>query len=650
MDTLPNAATGGNRLPLQFTCFPRNDAVVGQRSTLQWVDLCQWLLANAPQAAMKDALPLIKLATFAGDRRADATMEAVYGIEGDYDGEVVQPEVARDILARAGVEAFIYTSRRHRPDKPRWRVLCPLSQSVEPADRHGYVAQLNGVLGGILAPESFTPSQSYYFGKEAGGEPIQSWHVAGQAIDAVPGLQSVGPARRLDAPRIKPGEGRRARDYSLALDTLRSRDPGDMERGEWLIFSGAFCAAVFGLVDPAHALADWQSWNTAHGPTNDPAANARSWAGFAKDGTNGDFNSLADLGTDHQAKAWRWFEGTARQTPNRSSQFTSLPSNFFIRASDMVYRKPEYHIDGLIETDALVVIFGDPAAGKSFVAIDMASCVATGEDFHEHEVKQGSVFYIAGEGKNGLRRRMTAWEQHNERSLDGAPLYVSLTPAQFLDDRFIETITKAITGLVSAHGNPRLIIVDTLARNFGPGDENSATDMNRFIAAMDQIRTPFAGCTVIIVHHSGHGEKDRARGSSALRAAVDAEYKVTKTNENNIKVKNLKMKDASPPDDMQFHLDSVGYSAALTFMGKPTQTASKLTHDAELALETLRECPGEVVHMDVWRAAFYEKREGKDDAKKKGFQRGREHLVKNGHVLADDAHNYRCAPMPIMER
>jgi putative DNA primase/helicase len=31
------------------------------------------------------------------------------------------------------------------------------------------------------------------------------------------------------------------------------------------------------------------------------------------------------------------------------------------------------------------------------------------------------------------------------------------------------------------------------------------------------------GAAVLLVHHSGHGDKDRARGSSAIRAAVDVE-------------------------------------------------------------------------------------------------------------------------------
>ena len=48
--------------------------------------------------------------------------------------------------------------------KERWRILAPLSQSHPPEARKKLVARLNGLLEGKLAGESFTLSQSYYYG------------------------------------------------------------------------------------------------------------------------------------------------------------------------------------------------------------------------------------------------------------------------------------------------------------------------------------------------------------------------------------------------------------------------------------------------------------------------------------------------------
>jgi hypothetical protein len=105
-----------------------------------------------------------------------------------------------------------------------------------------------------------------------------------------------------------------------------------------------------------------------------------------------------------------------------------------------------------------------------------------------------------------------------------------------------------------------MVIIDTLARNFGDGDENSAKDMGEFISNVsNEIRVPFE-CAVVIVHHSGHAQ-DRARGSSALRAAVDAEYQVKAfgggDEDARLEVTCTKMKDDAPPPVMKFKLQPV---------------------------------------------------------------------------------------------
>lgn len=51
----------------------------------------------------------------------------------------------------------------------------------------------------------------------------------------------------------------------------------------------------------------------------------------------------------------------------------------------------------------------------------------------------------------------------------------------------------------------KIIVPDTLARNFGDGDENSTGDMNRFVSAVGRMIERF-GCAVVVVHHSWHGD------------------------------------------------------------------------------------------------------------------------------------------------
>ena len=67
-------------------------------------------------------------------------------------------------LIAAGILAIIYTSPSHTEASPRWRVLAPLSQPWWVRPRGRFLARLNGVFGGVFANESWTLSQSYYYG------------------------------------------------------------------------------------------------------------------------------------------------------------------------------------------------------------------------------------------------------------------------------------------------------------------------------------------------------------------------------------------------------------------------------------------------------------------------------------------------------
>jgi phage/plasmid primase-like uncharacterized protein len=230
----------------------------------------------------------------------------------------------------------------------------------------------------------------------------------------------------------------------------------------------------------------------------------------------------------------------------------------FTRADSLELTEIKWVVDDYIEADSLAQVFGDPGGGKSFVAIDLACCVATGKPWHGHDVKQGSVFYIAGEGHNGLARRLKAWQIGNGTSLANIPLYKSHRAAQLYDATEAAVVAESIKQL-SAEANciPSMIVIDTLARNHG-GDENSTQDMNAFIQHLDvYLRQPWK-CCVMVVHHSGVADKDRSRGSTALKGALDAEYKCqldsgTKT----IAFESKKMKDAEMPSAKNFQITQV---------------------------------------------------------------------------------------------
>lgn len=327
------------------------------------------------------------------------------------------------------------------------------------------------------------------------------------------------------------------------------------------------------------------------------------------------------------------------------------PGGFqFVPVADLKYRAPEFVVDDLFEAETLGLIFGDPGCGKSFLAVDIALSVATGTPFHGRPTRQGAVFFIAGEGHNGLARRFAAWSKARDIPLDDVPLFKSERAAQFLDGASAQAVSDAVAGLAAQHGPPALIIIDTLARCFGPGDENSTPDMTKFVAAVDDLKARFPGCAVLIVHHSGHAEKQRARGAMALKGALDCEFRVEKDGPR-MKLVATKMKDAEMPEDVYFSfaqvdLDGIATSAVLE-ASEPPERTHRLTPTQRLALDTYATAAADPtcwkddifqgLHVEAWRGPFYARHTADTaDGERKAFQRVRADLVTLGQMSVED--------------
>lgn len=356
----------------------------------------------------------------------------------------------------------------------------------------------------------------------------------------------------------------------------------------------------------------------------------------------------------------------ASELPKASEKpaFTFVAAGELLRSDTRV----EYLVDELIEHPSLFMLVAPEASGKSFLALGWACSVATGTPWIGRESKQGPVFYLAGEGFAGLRRRMRAWELHTGTSLDAAPLFVSKTAAALMDAESAASVTSAVQALCTHHGPPALLVVDTFARNMGPGDENSNTDVGVFVSHVDAIRQQL-GCSVLIVHHSGHQEKGRGRGASSLQFGMDARFTL-EVKAAGIELTNPKQKDGEPIAPMLLELKQIPLhgmvdakgreltSAVLvkadTGAGLPYNAPKLLTprqHEALQAYRRAAEVHGLLgaagdfmgLHVEAWRGEFYRTcTNDTSDGKKKAFQRTRNDLVESGHLTVD-ADVYRLA-------
>lgn len=199
-----------------------------------------------------------------------------------------------------------------------------------------------------------------------------------------------------------------------------------------------------------------------------------------------------------------------RLTPEQIAEFYSKPG-------------PTWLVKDVLPAVGASVVYGASGSGKSFLAIDIGFAVARGEDWRGKAVKQGPVLYVAAEGASGLRRRLRAYVQEHE--LDGAAVPMKVMPgAPDLTDR---KAALEVVELARAAGPFALIVVDTLARAAVGADENSATEMGVVIDHAIAIGRA-TGAAVLLVHHSGKDGSKGARGSSAIKAALEAEIEVVR--------------------------------------------------------------------------------------------------------------------------
>lgn len=315
-------------------------------------------------------------------------------------------------------------------------------------------------------------------------------------------------------------------------------------------------------------------------------------------------------------------------------------------------------VDTLFTRHGFSVMYGPPGCGKTFVALDVALCVASGRSFHDMEVSHGSVLYIAGEGVGGIGNRVNAWVNNRGGGVsdDELPFYVLPTAVNFGMQGDVEKLLTTIDQLEEKAGRFSLVVIDTVARALLGADENSAADMGKFVKSCDLVKE-HCGCAVIAIHHSGKDSSKGMRGSSALMGAVDTSIRVKKSGD--VVTLNMdKQKDAEPVEDVYFQMNSVEVgtfstetSVYLTRNSHAAATDSKLadlTTRQMKAFNCLRDSStGNVIDPWIARDSFFYwlQNEGGipgDDDKAKGarrqvWKRALDALIERDIVLSFDA-------------
>lgn len=219
---------------------------------------------------------------------------------------------------------------------------------------------------------------------------------------------------------------------------------------------------------------------------------------------------------------------------------------------------PEWLVKELVVDDGLTVVFGDPGAGKSFIALDMALRLSLGMDWHGTETKQVGVLYIAGEGARGLGKRVKGWRREHKMEGANAPFMLLPVPVALLEPdqraKLLRTIDAAFARCGFAIG---LVVIDTVSRSLAGAGENGADEMGAFVSACDIVRRHISGA-VLGVHHSGKDKEKGMRGSTVLLGACDGVIRITKDGEL-VTLKTEKQKDAEEIAPIHMRMKKVSW-------------------------------------------------------------------------------------------
>jgi hypothetical protein len=179
---------------------------------------------------------------------------------------------------------------------------------------------------------------------------------------------------------------------------------------------------------------------------------------------------------------------------------------------------PEWLIEDTLERGVLAILAGQRGSFKSFIALDWSMRVA--------KEQREPVYVISAEGGD-FDRRAQAWLRYHAPDVDPAtvPLYVVERRLNLNTPEGILAIRRDCERLGIA---PKLLVLDTFSKLSAGLDENSNTEVKSFIGLLDTGLKRAYGATVLLVAHTGHSDKGRARGASALSADTDAEYIVSR--------------------------------------------------------------------------------------------------------------------------
>src|SRR3990167_6712661 len=527
-------------------------------------------------------------------------------------GQPPKPQDVDETLSMLGYEHWVYSSLNHTRQAPRYRVVLPLSKPLQDADLREItlaVAEAVGIHAHFVDGASWKLSQPMFLPAKykdgefwsSGPQPGAPWVASTaqrktakrqHADPIVDGLMQAG--LYLHEDKQQPGKHYFRCPFADDHGTVNDSQTVYWEEGSRTDALGSGRQAVKCLDKEA---------DHDDGPDHLTLAVLKAW--------------LRERLGEH----FVGYERLADFPDKRPGSRVQLP-RFAVQSVDQFldHDPLPWLIKGVLARGEICMIQGQSGAGKSFVALDMARCMATGKPWNGMKVSgKLRVGYLAAEGVASIRRRVQAILKHFNLKPEQLDILIIADAPNLANEKDCVEICERILEATNGAGLD-VLFIDTLARSTAGINENTS-EMSvplKHLAAMHRA----TGATQIPLHHLGKDVERGGRGWSGIKADMDTVLEIAKGTGEVRSIKVDKQRDGDESLRFGFQLVSVPLgqdedgeevSSAVVAYSEFAQAAQerKLSADDKLLLAVLEEMhlTGDEMSLPAVELAFVEAKE-----------------------------------------
>lgn len=252
-------------------------------------------------------------------------------------------------------------------------------------------------------------------------------------------------------------------------------------------------------------------------------------------------------------------------------------------------------VHDLIESGEMIAVVGQSKAGKSFIAAQLGTCVATGNPFLGRATERRRVYIANLEvSRKQYKRRLRMLCD----ALNIAP--DDLRGWLFVDNMKGETATWDRCREEAIRHGCAVVIIDPFYQIFH-GDESDVAAVNDAVAEMKKYQQ--AGLTTIIVYHSPKGFSgdrqliDMISGSSTLARFPEAIIGLLNHARNKqCRVVKFVLRNYAPPDDATIKFDNGMFTPADDIAPVVETANNRTSQTAQYTAEEIANAVNDVLH------------------------------------------------------